>query len=104
MRNIIWLLVLLLVILHQDNWLWGDTRLVFGFIPISLFYHMCISLAAGVTWYLATVFAWPDNLEWSEAGSAEAGSAKADSAKAGSAKADQASAGTAGHHDGRTDS
>ena len=54
---------MLLVILHQDNWLWEDDRLVFGFLPITLLYHAGISLGAGITWYLATVFAWPQGLE-----------------------------------------
>ena len=62
MKYAVWLMVLLLVVLHQDNWLWQDKRLVFGFIPIGLFYHACISMAATVTWYLATIFAWPDEL------------------------------------------
>lgn len=52
-------LVLLLLILHQDNWFWEDNSLVFGFIPIGLFWHACISLAASATWLLATKIAWP---------------------------------------------
>ena len=54
-----WGLVLLLVVLHQDFWLWDDSDLVFGFLPVTLLYHACISLAAGVVWYLATLWAWP---------------------------------------------
>lgn len=52
-------LVVILLIAHQDNWFWNDGRLVFGFIPIGLFYHACISVAASATWYLATRIAWP---------------------------------------------
>ena len=52
-------LVVLLVILHQDNWNWENDTLVFGFIPIGLFYHACISVAASATWWLATKIAWP---------------------------------------------
>ena len=63
MRYTIWFLVLLLLILHQDNWLWENRTLVFGFMPIGLFYHACISVAAGITWYLATRFAWPKGLD-----------------------------------------
>jgi hypothetical protein len=59
MKFVIWSLVVLLLILHQDNWLWGNDRLIFGFLPIGLFYHACISVAAAATWYLATVIAWP---------------------------------------------
>lgn len=59
MKYVVWGLVLLLIILHQDVWLWDNDTLVAGFMPITLLYHACISLAAGTTWYLATKFAWP---------------------------------------------
>ena len=42
MSRIVWILILLLLILHQDNWFWNDGQLVFGFMPIGLFYHACI--------------------------------------------------------------
>lgn len=60
---IVWGLVVLLIILHQDNWFWNDPRLVFGFIPIGLFYHACLSIAASCTWFLAIKLAWPHHLE-----------------------------------------
>lgn len=63
MKNLVWGLVILLIILHQDFWFWTDDTLVFGFIPIGLFYHALISVGAGVTWYLATVYAWPEGLD-----------------------------------------
>ncbi|MBI81653.1 MAG: hypothetical protein CMJ81_00520 [Planctomycetaceae bacterium] len=73
MRYLIGILLLLLLVLHQDNWFWEDDTLVFGFIPIGLFYHACISVAASVTWFLATKFAWPhglsDGAETSQQGS-----------------------------------
>lgn len=59
MQKLVWALVLLLVILHQDNWLWESETLVLGFMPIALAYHAGISVAAGVTWWLATRFCWP---------------------------------------------
>ena len=49
MQKIVWALVFLLVIIHQDNWFWDDETLAFGFMPIGLFYHACISVAASVT-------------------------------------------------------
>jgi len=52
-------LVVLLLVLHQDNWFWLDGRLVFGFIPIGLFWHACISIGASLTWFLASKIAWP---------------------------------------------
>lgn len=72
MKYVVWGLVLALIILHQDVWFWTDKTLVFGFIPIGLFYHACISLAAGITWYLATLYAWPAELEKAEAASTSA--------------------------------
>ncbi|TWT75188.1 DUF3311 domain-containing protein [Allorhodopirellula solitaria] len=52
-------LVILLLILHQDNWFWTDGTLVFGFLPIGLFWHACISIGASLTWFLSTKIAWP---------------------------------------------
>lgn len=56
---IITVLVVILLILHQDNWFWTDDTLVFGFMPIALFWHACISIGATLTWFLATKIAWP---------------------------------------------
>lgn len=56
---IIVFLVVTLLVVHQDNWFWTDGRLVFGIIPIGLFYHACISIAASATWFLASKIAWP---------------------------------------------
>ena len=59
--------VVLLYVLHQDFWLWREARpLVFGFLPIGLFYHAAFTVAsAGVLWLLVT-FAWPAHLDDSE--------------------------------------
>lgn len=59
MKVAVWSLVVLLIILHQDIWLWDNATLVGGIIPIGLFFHACISLAAGVIWFMATIYAWP---------------------------------------------
>ncbi len=63
MRYAIYGLVIVLIILHQDNWLWDDKRLIFGFMPISLLYQAGISMGAAFVWFLATKFAWPHHLE-----------------------------------------
>jgi len=60
-------LVVFLLILHQDNWFWTDDTLVFGFMPIGLFWHACISIAASLTWALATKIAWPIDEEYEAA-------------------------------------
>ena len=61
------LLVLLVAVfyaLHQDVWFWRTARpLVFGFLPVGLFYHACYSVAAaGLLWLLVRL-AWPGHLE-----------------------------------------
>jgi len=63
MKYAIWSLVALLVILHQDYWQWDNETLDFGFLPRSLTYHACISIAASFVWILATKFCWPEGLE-----------------------------------------
>ena len=55
--------ILILLVLHQDNWFWTDGTLVFGFMPIGLFYHACISLAASCVWFYAVKNCWPEHLE-----------------------------------------
>lgn len=60
MKYVVWALLILLAVVHQDVWLWDDTTLVFGFLPVSLVFHVGISVAASMTWWLATVSCWPE--------------------------------------------
>ena len=56
--------VVLLYLLHQDFWFWRTAYpLVFGFIPIGLFYHACFSVAASLLMWLLVAHAWPSHLE-----------------------------------------
>ena len=51
MRRLIYTLIVLLALLHQDVWWWDRIDpLLFGFIPIGLTYHACVSVAAAVLW------------------------------------------------------
>ena len=63
MKYIMSVLVLALIVLHQDEWYWDDDRLVWGFMPIGLLYHAGLSVAAGVVWFLTVQLAWPSGLE-----------------------------------------
>ena len=56
--------VALLYVLHQDFWYWRDARpLVFGILPIGLFYHAVYTVAAsGVLWLLVKT-ASPEHLD-----------------------------------------
>lgn len=57
-------LVAVFYVLHQDLWFWGSARpLVFGFLPVGLFYHVAYTLGSSVLlWGLITFF-WPTDLE-----------------------------------------
>ena len=57
------LAVVVLYVLHQDIWFWRSARLVFGFIPIGLFYQGCFSVAAALLMWLLVTYAWPSHLE-----------------------------------------
>lgn len=65
-----WLLttvVVVVLILHQDFWLWTDKTLVFGFLPIGLAYHALYALIAAFMMWLLVRFAWPTEIEEAEA-------------------------------------
>ena len=56
--------VAVLYVLHQDTWFWDTARpLVFGFLPIGLFYHAAYSVAVAVLMVLLIQYAWPRQLE-----------------------------------------
>ncbi|HYK19194.1 MAG TPA: hypothetical protein VEV42_01775 [Pyrinomonadaceae bacterium] len=64
MKNILLVVaVVALYILHQDIWFWRSSYLVFGFIPIGLFYQGCFSIAAALLMWLLVSYAWPSHLE-----------------------------------------
>ena len=58
------LAVIIVYVLHQDFWYWRTAHpLVFGFIPIGLFYQGCFSVAASLLMWMLVKFAWPAHLE-----------------------------------------
>jgi Protein of unknown function (DUF3311) len=63
-RLLLTLAVVVLYALHQDIWFWRTARpLVFGFLPIGLFYHACFSVAAALLLAALVRWAWPSHLE-----------------------------------------
>ncbi|MDQ5846252.1 MAG: DUF3311 domain-containing protein [Acidobacteriota bacterium] len=63
-RTLLVVVLLALYVLHQDFWFWRTAHpLVFGFIPIGLFYQACFSVAASVVMWLLVKYAWPSHLE-----------------------------------------
>lgn len=76
MRNVVVVLGIALAVLHQDWWFRADPSLVFGFIPISLFYHLCFSVSVAGLWALMSKFAWPTHIgEFAALGDAAPGNA-----------------------------
>ena len=64
MRWVAGVAVVLLYVLHQDFWFWREARpLVFGFLPIGLFYHTAFTVASAGALWLLVKFAWPSHLE-----------------------------------------
>tara|TARA_Y100000590_G_scaffold415023_1_gene512416 strand:+ start:49 stop:327 length:279 start_codon:yes stop_codon:yes gene_type:complete len=63
-RAILILFVFCLYVLHQDIWYWNVARpLIFGFLPIGLFYHAAYSVAVSVLMLLLIKYAWPSHIE-----------------------------------------
>lgn len=58
---------IVLAVLHQDFWNWNNRDLVFGFIPVGLFYHSLYSVVAAIFWFLVSRLAWPHRTEaWAD--------------------------------------
>ena len=63
-RTLLIIAVIVVYILHQDFWNWRTAYpLVFGFVPIGLFYQGCYSILAALLMWLLVKFAWPAHLE-----------------------------------------
>ena len=57
-------IVAVLYILHQDFWFWREARpLVFGVLPISLFYHATYTAATSLVLWVLLRLVWPSHLE-----------------------------------------
>jgi hypothetical protein len=63
-KTLLVLATLVVYVLHQDVWFWTSARpLVFGFLPIGLFYHACFALLCSLLMWLLVRYAWPGHLE-----------------------------------------
>jgi hypothetical protein len=58
-----WVIVAAAYALHQDVWFWRDARpLVFGVLPIGLFYHAAYTLAVSLMLAWLVRRHWPSHL------------------------------------------
>jgi len=56
--------VVTLYALHQDIWFWDVAQpLVFGFLPVGLFYHAIYSVVIALFMVVLVKVAWPVELE-----------------------------------------
>jgi hypothetical protein len=54
----------LVYVLHQDFWFWRSARpLVFGFLPIGLFYHAAYTVSISLLMLYLVRRYWPSHLE-----------------------------------------
>ena len=65
-RVVAYLLVVAVIVLHMDFWLWGNTTLVFGWWPIENFYH-CILMIVVSTLVMVVFTFWGMPQDVSEA-------------------------------------
>ena len=57
------IIVAALYLLHQDIWFWREARpLVFGFLPIGLFYHAAYTALLAPAMWVLTRLIWPSHL------------------------------------------
>ena len=57
-------LVALLYALHQDVWFWREARpLVFGVLPVGLFYHAAYTVMTALTMWALVRLIWPHHLD-----------------------------------------
>ena len=57
-------LIVLLYILHQDVWFWRQARpLVFGVLPIGLFYHAAFTVVTSLVLMVLVKQLWPADLD-----------------------------------------
>ena len=75
-KLLLFLMVVLVYVLHQDYWNWKNAELIFGFRPMGLAYHAGFSILASIMMAIRVAFAWPKHLEDVEPEKPESGKEK----------------------------
>jgi hypothetical protein len=63
MKYVVWALLAVLVVLHQDYWQWDNATLVWGFLPHTIAWHAALSIGCAVVWALAVFYCWPKDVD-----------------------------------------
>lgn len=58
-RWVLWLL-LVLIALHLNYWMWADSSLVAG-LPVNLLYHVALCLLVPIVMWFVVRRAWPES-------------------------------------------
>ena len=84
------ILILALVVVHQDFWNWGVTERSLGGLPQGFVFHVGLSITAAFIWLIVTISAWPKD-EWNDEPEIQSGptNAKIDNTKMNSNEASQ---------------
>ena len=64
-RRLLYLVLFVLYVLHNDIWLWDDSRIVLG-LPVGLLYHLGFCAAAVAMMVLLVNYAWPTQYDEDE--------------------------------------
>lgn len=62
MKSVLYVVLVILFLLHNDLWLWKNATLISG-IPVTLLYHVGYCVAASILMIWLVRRAWPDRLE-----------------------------------------
>ncbi len=62
-KFLLFLMIAVVYVLHQDYWNWKNADLVFGFLPMGLAYHAGYSILAAIMMAVLVKYAWPKHLE-----------------------------------------
>lgn len=57
LKWVLYSLLVLLFILHNDFWLWGTPQLILG-LPVGLLYHIVFCFAASLLMFFLVKFVW----------------------------------------------
>ena len=61
-KGLLMVAIVAMYLLHQDVWFWRATRpVVFGILPIGLFYHAVYAAAVVPLMFLLVKYAWPES-------------------------------------------
>ncbi len=62
-KRLLYAVLLLVAVLHQDFWFWSDRTLVAGILPVGLVYHAVYTLVVALLMWLLAEHAWPSHLD-----------------------------------------